>query len=342
MGLAPAACAAPSESADDGAETSESNLAVHPKLEAEVKENLERLEKEIGVSHLASYRGYGSIVGQFMWALDVEYGENRALLERRAQVLASPVYFSMPEILPDPDPQVGRRTPFHGMTEAQLSSLGSSHDFLYGSHKSFNGGSKDGVRPFSVCETKYLIEIAKGTVSDSAFTSNGSVYNFASYANAYAAWATVDAGHCSQKDKDEFYNYRGLGELRPSWLESNYQDRVLRRMASVCKDPPQEWWGRCGEYGAGRLRFRDKKNRGMALRQMAYAPADETYMTSPHNTVLLLEDRLGDGVAEWVKPGKLDLLARARFELDHPALGKKWVTVSNDKKTLQVDGARSR
>lgn len=336
IGACAGACVAPNDGVDDGVEVSEANLAVHPKLEAEVRKNLERLEKEIGVSHLASYRGYGSIVGQFMWALDVEYGENRPLLERRAQVLASPIYFSMPEIMPDPE--VGRRTPFHGMNEAQFQSLASSEDFIYGSHKSINGGSKDGVRPFSVCETKYLIEIAKGSVSDPSFTSGGRVTSFTPYANAYAAWASVSAGNCSQKDLEEFYNYRGLGELRPSWLESNFQDRVLRRMASVCKDPPQEWWGRCGEYGSGRLRFREKKNRAMALRQMAYAPADESYMTSPYNTVLLLEDRLGDGIAEWVKPGKLDLLARARFELDHPTLGKKWVTVSNDKKALQVDG----
>jgi hypothetical protein len=329
------ACAPSTNETDDGAESSESNLAVSPKLEAEVKKNLERLEKEIGVSHLASYRGYGSIVGQFMWALDVEYGENRPLLERRAQVLASPIYFSMPEILPDAE--VGRRTPFHGLTEAQLQSVASSEDVIYGSHKSFNAGSKDGVRPFSVCETKYLIEIAKGNVNDASFVSGGSVWTFAPYANAYAAWAKLEAGNCTQKDLDEFYNYRGLGELRPSWLESNYEDRVLRRMASMCKDPPQEWWGRCGEYGSGRLRFRERKNRAMALRQMAYAPADEAYITSPYNTVLLLEDRLGDGVAEWVKPGKLDLLAKARFEIENATLGKKWVTVSNDKKTLLLD-----
>lgn len=320
---------------DDGVEVAETNLAVSPKLEAEVRENLERLEKEIGASHLASYRGYGSIVGQFMWALDVEYGEDRALLERRAQVLASPVYFSMPDILPDPE--LGRRTPFHGMTEAELTNLSSSQDFIFGSHKSWNGGSKDGVRPFSVCETKYLIEIAKGNVADASFTSGGRVTSFSSYANAYASWAKPEAGHCAQKDKDEFYNYRGLGELRPSWLESNYMDRVLRRMASMCKDPPPEWWGRCGEYGAGRLRFREKKNRAMALRQMAYAPADEAYVTSPYNPLLLLEDRLGDGVAEWVRPGELDLFARARFELDHATLGERWVTVSPDKKTLLVD-----
>lgn len=334
-GAVAAPACAPAEPSDDGSESSESNLAVDPRLEQEVRTNLTRLEKEIGASHLASYRGYGSIVGQFMWALDVEYGESPALLKRRAEVLASPIYFSMPDVLPDP--VVGRRTPFHGMDENQLSSLAASEDFVWNSHRSFNGGSKDGVRPFSVCETKFMIAIAKGEVTDASFVSGGRVFAFDPYAHAYAAWAKTDAGHCSQADLDEFYNYRGLGELRPSWLESNYEDRVLRRMASMCKDPPEEWWGRCGEYGAGRLRFREKKNRAMALRQMVYAPADEAYVTSPYNAALLLEDRLGDGVAEMVKPGPLDLLARARFEITHSTLGTKWVTVSLDKKSLQVD-----
>lgn len=327
------ACAPPP--ADDGAESSEATLAVPPALEAAVRANLIRLEKEIGVSHLASYRGYGSVVGQFMWALDVEYGESPALLQRRAEVLASPVYFAMPEI--EPPPGVGRRTPFHGMTEAQFARLAASQDFVFGSHKTFNGGQKDGVRPFSVCETTFMIGLAKGEIDGAGFASSGRVYAFDAYARAYEAWSRAEAGHCVDADRSEFYDYRGLGELRPSWLESNYQDRVLRRMASMCKDPPPEWWGRCGEYGAGRLAFRDRKNRAMALRQMVYAPADEATMTNPHDAALLLEDRLGDGVAELVRPGPLDLFARARFELDHPSLGRRWVTVSNDKKTLQVD-----
>lgn len=321
--------------ADDGAESSESSLAVDPRLEQEVRTNLTRLEKEIGASHLASYRGYGSIVGQFMWALDVEYGENRALLQRRAEVLASPVYFSMPDVLPDP--VVGRRTPFHGMSEAELESVAASEDFVWNSHRTFNGGSKDGVRPFSVCETKFMIAIARGEIAEASFVSGGRVWSFDPYARAYAGWSRPDAGHCTQADLDEFYDYRGLGELRPSWLESNYEDRVLRRMASMCKDPPQDWWGRCGEYGAGRLRFRERKNRAMALRQMVFAPADEAYLTSPYNAALLLEDRLGDGVAELVKPGALDLLARARFEIAHSTLGTRWVTVSLDKRSLQLD-----
>lgn len=337
-GLGLAACAAPASS-EPVAESLESDLSVLPRLEQEVRKNLERLEKEIGASHLASYRGYGSIVGQFMWALDVEYREDPALLRRRAEVIASPIYFSMPEI--QPDPEVGRRTPFHGMTETHFTSLASSHDFLWGSHRSFNGGQKDGIRPFSVCETKFLIGIAKGEIDGGSYASAGRVHTFDAYARAYADWAKLEAGHCTQRDLDEFYNYRGLGELRPSWLESNYQDRVLRRMASMCKDPPPEWWGRCGEYGAGRLRFRDKKNRAMALRQMVYAPADESHMTSPYNQALLLEDRLGDGVAELVKPGPLDLFARARFEIVHDTLGSRWVTVSYDKKSLAVDGGPS-
>lgn len=331
--VAGSACSAPL--LEEEAVSTETGLAVDPKLEAAVRVNLERLEKEIGVSHLASYRGYGSIVGQFMWALDVEYGEDPALLRRRAEVLAAPVYFSMPDILPEPG--VGRRTVFHGMDETAFSKLGQNQDFVWSSHKSFNGGSKDGIRPFSVCETKFLIGISKEEITG-AFASGGYVTAFDPYAHAYAAWAAPEAGNCTQKDLDEFFNYRGLGELRPSWLESNYQDRVLRRYATMCKDPPPEWWGRCGEYGAGRLRVRERKNRAMALRQMVYDPADEAYITSPYNQVLLLEDRLGDGVAELVTPGPLDLFANARFEIQHSTLGSKWVTVSWDKKTYTVDG----
>jgi hypothetical protein len=341
LGLAMVACAVPAE--EDVSSSSESGLAVPPKVEAAVRANLLRLEKEIGVSHLSAYRGYGSVVGQFMWALDVEYGESPTLLRRRADVLAAPVYFSMPEILPEQG--VGRRTAFHGMTETDFSKLGSNEDTVFGWHKAWNGGSKDGIRPFSVCETKFLIGISKGEISG-AFAPGGYVSSFDSYAPAYAAWAKPEANNCTQRDLDDFFNYRGLGELRPSWLESNYEDRVLRRYATMCKNPPQDWWGRCGEYGAGRLRVREKKNRAMALRQMVYDPrpeskigtlTDEQYMTSPYNTVLLLEDRLGDGVSELVTPGALDLLANARFELTHSTLGNKWITVSYDKKTYQVD-----
>jgi hypothetical protein len=331
--------------ADEEVASTDSELHVHPKLAAEVRANLERLEKEIDRGHLSSYRGYGSIVGQFMWALDVEYGEDRPLLERRAQVLASPVYLSMPEVLPDP--AVGRRTPFHGMDEDAFAKLATNHDFVWGSHKSFNGGKKHGVRPFSVCETRFMIGISKGEIADPSFVSDRRITAFLPYAHAYAAWAAPDAGNCSKRDLDEWYNYRGLGHLRPSWLEANYQDRVLRRMASVCKDPPPSWWGRCGEYGAGRLRFRDRKNRAMTLRQMVYDPrpeakigarTDEEHMTSPYNQVLLVEDRMDDGVADLIAPGPLDLFAHARFEIEHPTLGARWVTASRDKKQLAVDG----
>ncbi len=337
-----AGCSSP-PSEDAEAVSAESGLAVDPKVEAAVRANLERLEKEIGASHLASYRGYGSLVGQFMWALDVEYGENPAMLKRRAEVLAAPVYFSMPEIVPEPG--VGRRTAFHGMDESAFSKLGANEDFVWDSHEAFNGYKKDGIRPFSVCETKFMIGISKGEITGT-FAFDGRINSFDAYAQAYAAWSKLEAGNCTQKDHDDFFNYRGLGELRPSWLESNYQDRVLRRYATMCKDPPQDWWGRCGEYGAGRLRVRDRKNRALTLRQMAYDPrpeskigslTDEQYMTSPYNTVLILEDRLGDGIGELVTPGPLDLFANARFELVHSTLGTRWVTVAWDKKTYAVD-----
>ena len=56
------------------------------------------------------------------------------------------------------------------------------------------------------------------------------------YATAYAAFAAT----CPLADLSDWYNFRGLGGLRPSWLESNYNDRVLRRMLRTCKNPTPE------------------------------------------------------------------------------------------------------
>ncbi len=339
-----ASCAA--ATSDEAESTSSDLTGIDQKLDHEVYANLQRLEKEIGASHLESY-GLPNIdlPGKFMWALDIEYKESPALLRRRAEVLASPVYFTMPEILPDAT--VGRRTPFHGMDETAFSRLGSNEDFVWSSHLSFNGGQKDGIRPFSVCETKFLIAISKNEIADPAYAQGGYVVSFDAYAHAYQAWTS---GHCSTKDLEDFYNYRGLGELRPSWLESNYQDRVLRRYAQVCKNPPQDWWSRCGEYGNGRLKLREKKNRAFALREMVYDPrptskigslTDEQLMLDPYQTALFLEDRTNDGVGELVTPGPLELLANARIQIVHSTLGTRWSTVSSDRKSLLPDGAPS-
>jgi hypothetical protein len=49
---------------------------------------------------------------------------------------------------------------------------------------------------------------------------------------AYTAFAAT----CPQKDKDEWYNFRGLGALRPSWVESTC--RPAGRQGGRADPPP--------------------------------------------------------------------------------------------------------
>ena len=119
-----------------------------------------------------------------------------------------------------------------------------------------NGGSVVGVRPFSVCETRYMIE---------AFVRpRVELDGMDAYRDGYVEFAKS----CPKADLAEWYNFRGLGHLRPSWVESKIMDRFLRRMARNCQDPTTEWQAECEKWDEGRLAYRLDGNRQMATRFM--------------------------------------------------------------------------
>ena len=89
---------------------------------------------------------------------------------------------------------------------------------------------------------------------------------------AYPAYAAT----CSEPDLDEWFNFRGLGGLRPSWLESNYNDRVLRRMLKICANPTPDAVSACNDFASGRLAYRDQENVALALREMVFDTADSS------------------------------------------------------------------
>ena len=302
-------------------------------VEDAARANLQRVSAEIDANHLANYALTGAVADQFVSALELEYGNEPDQLQRRLQVLASMVFFSAPEVTTDPD--VGRTTPFHGMDDAAFNLLMANEDVVFNSHVAFNGGSPKGVRPFSVCETTYLIGVSRGQIDDSAFATNHTISNYDAYAHAYQAFAQS----CAQQDLAEWYDFRGLGGLRPTWLESNFSDRVLRNMLKKCAHSTA---GDCADFAAGRHAFRDRKNTALALREMVYSvdPAstmggmsDEAYMIDPTHAGVFVDDRDGDGVAEWIAPGALALVPGAGFTLD----SGKSVTVSNDGASLAAD-----
>ena len=186
-----------------------------------------------------------------------------------------------------------------------------------------------------MCETKYLIQIATGKITDPSFISFGGISNYDAYAHAYAAFAAS----CPKADLDEWYNFRGLGGLRPSWLESNYNDRVLRRMLKVCKTPTEATKAVCADFQKDRLAYRDKKNVGLALREMVYdtSPSstisgmqDGEYISNSSEPGIFVEDRDNDGIAEWIVPGPATLVPNAKLKLaDNSA-----ATVSADGKSI--------
>jgi hypothetical protein len=335
------ACSAPATSSD--ATSDENNLTgLDPALEKAALENLKRIAREIDVQHLANYTSlppatdanFGDAVAKaFLAAVKLEYQAKPELLKKRVESLASMVFFSAPQVTTDA--HVGNVTPFHGMDDNAFNALIRAEDFVFSSHTQANGGSPNGVRPFSVCETKYLIQIATGKVTDAAFISFGGISNYDAYAHAYATFAAT----CPQKDLDEWYNFRGLGGLRPSWLESNYNDRVLRRMLKVCKNPTDATKAVCTEFQKDRLAYRDKKNVGLALREMVYDTSatsmiggtqDGDYISSSSSPGIFVEDRDGDGIAEWIVPGPATLVPGAKLKL----ADNSQVTVSADGKGI--------
>jgi hypothetical protein len=273
--------------------TGHGGAGVTPELLAAARANLDRIAKEIDYTHLNNYGLQGSLTDQFMTALSAEYEtQHKDQYVARVKALASMAFFALPDVAPPAD---GKKTPFHGLDMDQFDMLMSFEDQVYNALVAQNNNDTNGVRPFSVCETTYIIE----TYVRPKLPYPG----FATHKANYTAYAAS----CSQKDKDEWYNFRGLGGLRPSWVESNLADRFLRRMAKSCQNPTSAWTAECAKWSADRLGYRQAKNKELAARTMFYAPGDESYLINPDNSLVLLEDRNGDGVGEFLRPGAVKL-----------------------------------
>lgn len=266
---------------------------VTPAVLAAARANLDRIAKEIDYTHLANYGLSGSLTDQFMAALSAEYEtQHHDQYVARVKALASMAFFALPDVLP---PDGGKLTPFHGLDMDQFDALMNVEDQVFNHLVQLNNNDTNGVRPFSVCETRFIIE---------TYVRPKVAYpGFDPYKAAYETYAAS----CPQQDKDDWYNFRGLGGLRPSWVESNLADRFLRRMAKTCRHPSTAWTAECGKWNADRLGYRQQKNKELAARTMYYAPGDEAYLVNPSNSLVLLEDRNGDGVGEFLRPGAVKL-----------------------------------
>ncbi len=266
---------------------------VTPELLAAARANLDRISKEIDYTHLHNYGLSGSLTDQFMRALSDEYEtQHEDQYVARVKALASMAFFALPDVAP---PEGGTLTPFHGLDMDQFDALMDIEDSIFNRLTQLNNNDTNGVRPFSVCETRYIVE--------TYVRPRAAFPGFDAHKTGY----TTYAASCPQKDKDEWYNFRGLGGLRPSWVESNLADRFLRRMAKTCKNPSSAWTAECAKWNADRLGYRQQKNKELAARTMFYAAADEAHLINPSNALVLLEDRNGDGVGEFLKPGPITL-----------------------------------
>jgi hypothetical protein len=267
---------------------------ITPELLAAARANLDRITKEIDYTHLKNYGLSGSLTDKFMTALSAEYEtQHPDQYVARVKALASMAFFALPDVQP---PEGGHVTPFHGLDMTQFDALMSIEDQVFDHLVALNNHDTNGVRPFSVCETRFII--------DTYVRPHVTYPGFDAYKAAYATYAES----CPQADKDEWYNFRGLGGLRPSWVESNLADRFLRRMAKQCDDDPSPGWAAdCARWNADRMGYRQQKNKELAARTMFYAPADEAYLVNPNNSLVLLEDRNGDGVGEFLRPGPVTL-----------------------------------
>jgi len=300
--LALAACGVEPSEEPGGAGGKADDPTGDPALVAAATANLARVSAEIDRTHLASYGLDGETADQFFEALELEYATSEPdQFDARLRALASMIFFAAPDILP---PEGGKTTPFHGLDMDQFEALMSIEDRVWAELVDRNGGSGDGVRPFSVCETRYMIEtFVRPRV---AFES------MADYTTGYQAFAAA----CPQADLDEWYNFRGLGGLRPSWVESNIMDRFLRRMASRCQGPDPGWEAECARWDEDRLAYRLDKNREMAARFMHYDPAQEARLADTSDEVVLFEDRTGDGVAEFLMNGPAKLKSGEPIDLE--------------------------
>lgn len=280
---------------DPGAQDGVQIQPLEQPLEEAVAKNLQRIEHDIDVGHLNHYALNGPQWLRFRTALWVEFGgryEN--LHRRRMEVLASMAFVRAPEILP---PSFGRRMPFHGLDEAAYHRLIKIEDLVFNKLVSLNGGRKGGVPPFSVCETKYIIEhhVTNPASKLSTLWSMDSV-TWESYRSGYTAYAAS----CSTADLEEWYNFRGLGTLRPTWLESNLMDRFTRRLRSMCRW--KHWDDECKGYFGDPLPYRDWRAQDVSRRFLHYAPDQEPTLENTNSNVLLVPDRNGDGVGELVTP----------------------------------------
>ena len=282
--------------------------AVSPELVAAARANLDRIAREIDAQHLQSYGLQGSLTDQFMSALSSEYERQHPdQFVARMKALGSMVFFALPDVAPPAD---GLKTPFHGLDMDQFNAIMSIEDQVFNKLVSLNGNNTNGVRPFSVCETKHIIE--------SYVRPKKPFPGFDQYKADY----TTFAASCPQKDKDEWYNFRGLGGLRPSWVESNLADRFLRRMAKNCRNPNAAWATECGQWDNDRLGYRQLRNRQLSARTMFYAAADEAYLINPNNSLVFLEDRNGDNVGEFLRPGNVKLKNGEMGELQVNSTGE--------------------
>ena len=268
--------------------------AVSPQLLAAARANLDRIDREIDKTHLDNYGLTGSRTDQFMTALATEYERQHPdQYIARVKALASMAFFALPDVLPPAD---GVKTPFHGLDMTQFDDLMSIEDQVYNQLVQINNNDTNGVRPFSVCETRFIIE--------TYVRPHVAFPGFAPYKTAY----TTAAASCPQKDKDEWYNFRGLGGLRPSWIESNLADRFLRRQAKNCKSPTAAQAADCATWETDRLGYRQLRNRQLAARTMFYAAGQESYLINPDNATVLVEDRNGDNIGEFLRPGPVTLV----------------------------------
>ena len=282
--------------------------AVSPELVAAARANLDRIAKEIDATHLDNYGLSGSLTDQFMSALSSEYERQHPdQFVARVKALASMAFFALPDVMPPAD---GVKTPFHGLDMDQFNALMQIEDDIFNHLTQLNNNNTNGVRPFSVCETKFIIE--------SYVRPKKPFPGFDMHKTAY----TAAAASCPQKDKDEWYNFRGLGGLRPSWVESNLADRFLRRMAKNCRNPSSAWAADCATWSNDRLGYRQLRNRQLAARTMFYAPGDEGYVSDPNNALVFLEDRNGDNVGEFLRPGTVKLTSGEMGELQVNSTGE--------------------
>ena len=304
---------------------------VSPELLAAARANLERIDREIDDTHLRNYGLSGARADQFLAALSAEYATQQpAQYLARMKALGSMIFFALPDVAPPAEDLGGKRTPFHGLDNAQFEALMSIEDDIFEALMAENGDDTNGVRPFSVCETTYIIE--------TYVRPRAAFPGFAAHRTAY----TAHAASCSAKDLGEWYNFRGLGGLRPSWVESNLADRFLRRMAKNCQAPSSVWADECARWNGDRMGYRQLRNRQLAARTMYYAPADESYMIDPNNPLVFLEDRNGDNIGEFLRPGPVTLKSGEMGTLQVNSTGEftgnlKFVAANGAVRTITPD-----